>query len=76
MEEERRLTYEALLMEADGRWATIREIEEVVGRFDLDEVLFGLVHLRELDATMFDDGETCFKLTELGSRFASGMILG
>lgn len=75
MEEERKGIYEALLMQADNRWATTDEIEEVVGRNDLDPVLDGLVYMRELEATMFDDGVACYRLTKFGERFASGMII-
>lgn len=75
MEQERCLTYEALLMQASDRWATSREIEQVSGQSDLTSVLDGLVNLRELEITMFDDDVPCYRLTEFGHAFAVGIIL-
>jgi hypothetical protein len=76
MEQERCLTYEALLMQADGRWATADEIVELTDQPNLDGVLEGLVYMCELEMEMFDDGVPCFRLTDFGARFASGMVLG
>lgn len=76
MEEKRRLMYEALLMQASGRWATVEEIEEMADQQNMEPVLDGLVHMRELERNQFDDGIKCYRLTEFGSRFASISIYG
>lgn len=70
-------TYAALLMLADGQWATAEEIEAAAELGDglMEDVLIGLYHMREVDVEMFDDGEMCYQLTDFGRRWANLLLL-
>jgi hypothetical protein len=76
IERARERTYAALLMLADGAWATAEEVEDAAETgSDMEEVLIGLTYLREVETTMFDDGVMCFRLTSFGKAWAELMLL-
>ena len=76
IEQMRTRTYAALLMLADGVYATASEVSEVanLGTGDMDSVLVGLTFLREVEAELFDDGVMGYRLTTLGKRWASAIV--
>jgi len=76
IEKMRVTTYAALLMLADGCYATAEEIASAadIGIGSMEDVLTGLTYMREVEAEMFDDGEIGYKLTSFGQAWASTLV--
>lgn len=76
IEQMRVMTYAALLMLADGVYATASEIEDAAGleSGNMEDVLIGLTYMREVKAEIFDDGEIGYTLTPFGKRWASTLV--
>jgi predicted transcriptional regulator with HTH domain len=77
-EQKRNHFYEALLMEAQDRWATVEDVNRSLVYVEpkTEGYLDGLVHLREVEVQTFDDGVKAYKMTEFGKRWAEMMLLG
>lgn len=77
-EQRRKEFYEALLLEAQDRWATVEEIQATCNYHEPRARAFleGLVHMREVKAQTFDDGIRAYKLTKFGKRWAGMFMLG
>jgi len=76
LEEKRVRTYAALLMLADGCWATAEDVSDAseLGNGDMESALIGLSYLREVEVEMNDNGDMIYQLTKFGKAWASALV--